>query len=90
MELDHDGYAKEQPIVVDDGLGRIQFTLENRTGHAHETGLRIAGLPAGEYAVTVGGRSVATVRGGSAQETRLALPVGEVASVPISIRRTSR
>jgi hypothetical protein len=90
MELDHDGYAKEQPIVIDDGLGRIQFTLENRTGRAHETGLRIAGLPAGEYAVTVGGRSVAIVRGGSAQETRIALPVSAIAAVSVSITRMSR
>jgi hypothetical protein len=47
LELDHDGYAKEQPIVVADDLSRIQFTLENRTGGAHTTGLSIAGLPAG-------------------------------------------
>ena len=48
LELDHDGYAKEQPIVVADDLSRIQFTLENRTGGAHTTGLSIAGLPAGQ------------------------------------------
>ena len=30
MELTGDGYAKEQPIVVNDALTKIQFTLENR------------------------------------------------------------
>ncbi len=90
MELDHDGYAKEQPIIVDDGLGRIQFTLENRTGRTHETGLRIAGLPAGDYTVAVGGRTITTARGGSAEETRIGLPVGAGATVPVIITRTSR
>ena len=32
LELDHDGFAKEQPIVVSDALDRIQFVVENRTG----------------------------------------------------------
>ncbi len=90
MELDHDGFAREQPITVDDGLGRIQFTLENRTGRAHETGLRISGLPAGEYTIAVNGRAAATVRGGSSVETGVALPVSVAAEVPVSITRVSR
>ena len=61
LTLDHDGFAKEQPIVVSDDLSRIQFTLENRTGGAHETGLSIAGLRAGEYDVAVDGKRVARV-----------------------------
>ena len=35
MELDHDGFANEQPVVVSDTLDHIQFTLENRSGGAH-------------------------------------------------------
>jgi hypothetical protein len=90
MVLDHDGYAKEQPIVVDDGLARIQFTLENRTGGEHQSGLRISGLPAGEYAVAVGGRTVATMRGGATQENSVALPVSAAATVQVTIARTAR
>ena len=45
MVLDHDGFAREQPIVVHDDLSRIQFTLENRTGRAHETVCRSADCP---------------------------------------------
>jgi hypothetical protein len=83
MELDHDGYAREQPIVVSDDLSRIQFTLENRTGGAHETGLSIEGLPAGEYDVAVDGRRAGTVKGGAAV---VALPIGSSAAARVEIR----
>ncbi len=63
MELDHDGFAKEQPVVVSDALDRMQFMLENRTGGAHETGLWIAGLPEGNYAVSVDGRPAGQLAG---------------------------
>lgn len=79
MELDHDGFAKDQPVVVSDALDRIEFTLENRTGGAHETGLSIAGLPAGSYTMTVDGRTVSTIDGGP-MERIVRLPVGEGAS----------
>jgi hypothetical protein len=85
LELDHDGFAKEQSIVVNDDLSRIQFTMENRTGGAHSTGLSIEGLPAGEYDVSVGGRHVERVTG--TQLKTVALPVrGTAVSVSI-VRR---
>jgi len=87
MSLDRDGYASEQPIAVEDDLSRIQFTLENRAGRAHQTGLTLRGLPAGDYAVTVDGRAVGTVRGTSGG-TRLALPVGEGPTARVAIVRT--
>jgi hypothetical protein len=85
MELDHDGYAREQPIVVSDDLSRIQFTLENRTGGAHKTGLTIAGLPAGDYTVAVDGLVAATVKG--AQANTVTLPVAGAASSRVTISR---
>jgi hypothetical protein len=90
MVLDHDGYAKDQPIIIDDGLAGIQFTLENRTGPAHDTGLRIAGLPEGEYAVAAGGKTVTTIRGGNAQHINVILPVGAGSTTPVSITRKPR
>jgi hypothetical protein len=77
LELDHDGFAKEQPVVVSDDLSRIQFTLENRTGRAHMTGLSIEGLPAGEYYVVAGGEKVGAVLGSRIQV--LSLPVSGTA-----------
>jgi hypothetical protein len=73
MELDHDGFAKEQPIVVSDDLSRIAFTIENRSGGAHSAELSVDGLPPGEYEVTVDGRRVARIDGSHA--ARLALPI---------------
>jgi hypothetical protein len=87
MVLDHDGYAKEQPIVIADGLSLVQFTLENRTGRAHETGLSLAGLPAGDYTLSVNGREVAKVAG-KPEPTRLAIPVTAAPTVQVSIART--
>ena len=72
LALDHDGFAKEQPIVVSDSLDRIEFVLENRTGGAHTTGLSISGLPEGNYTVSVDGRATGTVRGSGV--VTLALP----------------
>jgi hypothetical protein len=84
LELDHDGFAKEQPVVVSDDLSRIQFTVENRTGGTHTTGLSIDGLPAGEYQVTVDGKKIATV---GPQAQVVSLPLGSAASARIAITR---
>jgi hypothetical protein len=82
--LDHDGFAKEQPIVVADDLSRIQFTLENRTGGAHETGLSIE-LPAGDYDVTVNGTRAATIKGGA--QTTVTVSVTAAATRVAIVRR---
>lgn len=86
MVLDHDGYAKEQPVTVTDDLSRIAFTLENRTGGAHTAGLTIAGLPAGDYTVHVDGKRVSTVSG-SEGEARVALPIGAAPTARVEIAK---
>ena len=83
LVLDHDGFAKEQPVTVADDLSRVQFVLENRAGGAHATGLSVAGLPTGDYSVSVDGRDVATIKGGSA--TLVSLPVSAASSVRVVI-----
>jgi hypothetical protein len=85
LGLDHDGFAKEQPIVVADDLSRIEFTVENRTGGVHRTGLSVSGLPAGNYAVSVDGSQVGTVRGQA--EENVALPVGAGATAQVVVVR---
>jgi len=85
--LDHDGFAKEQPIVVADDLSRIDFALENRTGGAHTTGLSVAGLPAGEYEVVVDGKRVALL--GESSGPTVALPIAS-STAHVRIQRTSR
>jgi Family of unknown function (DUF5695) len=80
MELDHDGFAKEQPIVVADDLSRIEFVVENRTGGAHTTGLSIEGRM-GSYRVTVDGKEVA---GGGPV---IALPISGASTARVRIER---
>jgi Family of unknown function (DUF5695) len=89
MVLDHDGYAREQPIIVADDLSRIEFTLENRTGNAHRTGLHVSGLPAGDYSIAIDDRTVTTTRGSSEGAT-LSLPVGAGSTARVAIVRASR
>ena len=86
LVLDHDGYAKEQPVTIADDLSRIAFTLENRTGGTHTTGLTIAGLPAGEFTVSVDGKRVGTVRGSEA-DTTIGLPIGAPPTARVEIAK---
>jgi hypothetical protein len=55
MLLDRDGFAAGQPIVVNDELHDIRFTLENRAQDRHVAILRLAGLPDGDYNVHIDG-----------------------------------
>jgi hypothetical protein len=58
LELDRDGFAAGQPIVTDQPLKRMSFTVENRTTDDHLTSLRLS-LPAGsEFVVAEDGRRV--------------------------------
>jgi hypothetical protein len=80
LELDHDGFAKEQPIVVADDLSRIEFVVENRSGGAHTTGLSVSGL-AGEYRAIVDGRDV------TATAPLIALSISAAATTRVRIER---
>jgi len=82
--LDRDGFAKDQPIFFDDSLGSVKFTLENRAAAAHETVVRIVGLPAGTYQVKAQGRSFGKLAVKNSDEQQLRIPVrGSGASVSI-------
>jgi hypothetical protein len=83
--LDRDGFAAEEPIVVDDALRSVEFTLENRTHDAHVTVVRLAGLPAGRYDVQVDGERVCTaaLTGGDWAQVRLEVGAGPACRVGI-------
>jgi hypothetical protein len=59
LELNRDGIAAEPPVVLDRHLGGIAFTLENRTGDAHETEISLSLPYASQYGLTVDGQAVA-------------------------------
>jgi len=86
MILERDGYAKEQPIIISDDLHYIAFTMENRSRRTHDSGLLLAGLPEGNYSVRVDNRTIASIRGESAQQA-IMLPVSDAASAQVSIMR---
>ena len=64
IQLERDGFARELPVEVDPQLGRVAFTLENRTGDAHATELSLR-LPYGaNYTLMQAGRPVPLVATG--------------------------
>jgi hypothetical protein len=57
LALDRDGFARNQALELDAARNLIRFTLENRAVGPHTAMLRIEGLPAGGYALSVNGQS---------------------------------
>ena len=61
LELERDGFAADGKIVMDKDLDRIAFTVENRTGDAHKTAVRLS-LPAHtKYGLFQDGKPVSLV-----------------------------
>lgn len=87
MELIGDGFAGGQPVVVNDKLTKIQFTLENRVQAAHKAQLCINGLAAGEYKFTVDGQSQMIRIPGDAADHWLELPVGAGPTAKVTIEK---
>ena len=71
--LDRDGFAKDQPVSFDDSLSVLKFTLENRAAAAHETEVRVTGLPPGNYTVISG-------KGGDAERQKVSAGEREATS----------
>jgi hypothetical protein len=85
--FDNDGFEAEQPIQVSDDLGTIAFRVENRARRAHATHLRISGLPAGKYAISVNGREVRSIAAADTEALiQVPLPGSQDAAVTISRR----
>lgn len=83
--LDRDGFAKDRPVIFNDSLSQISFTLENRSGDSHDAAVRVAGLPAGAYDVTTGGQSAQPLQVRDGKDTSFQVHVAaDGASVKIS------
>lgn len=87
MEFDRDGFASEQPVTFDDSLSRIDFSIENRSGEAHETSLQLRGLPAGSYGLSLDGQPIASFSSRSGEEQSLKLPIGAAGTERLIIIR---
>jgi hypothetical protein len=58
VELERDGFASGGDISVDKSLDIVTFTLENRTGRAHRTGIRLSFPVNAHYLLTADGAPV--------------------------------
>jgi hypothetical protein len=65
LELERDGLDAKSDIVMDKALNTIRFTLENRTGGAHTTGVRLALPVNSHYTLTVDGKATPLVATGN-------------------------
>ncbi len=65
LELDRDGFQAGRPITLDKGVGRISFTVENRTADRHKTGIRLSFPVHTKYALVQDGKPVALIQTGS-------------------------
>jgi hypothetical protein len=75
LELTGAGFAKEQPIAVNDALTKINFVMDNRGTAPHAAQLEISGLPAGEYHVSVDGKGKALTITDSKQSQTVGLAI---------------
>jgi len=73
--LDRDGFAKDKPVSFDDALTTIRLTLENRASAKHDTVVRIAGLPAGNYEAAAQNHSPQRLMVHSREEQQFRIPV---------------
>lgn len=84
VELDRDGFARDQPIVVREGLDGFTFQLESRAPGRHSTQVTVEGLPPGPYVVShQGRRSSWEMREGSAAVFELGVDAGPGVAVGV-------
>jgi hypothetical protein len=62
VELERDGFDAKDDIVLDKSLKSLAFTIENRTGGAHTTLIKLALPPNAHYTLTVDGQPVGLKR----------------------------
>jgi hypothetical protein len=86
--LDRDGLAKDKPVSFDDALATIRLTLENRASAKHDTVVRIAGLPAGNYEAAANNHPVQKLAVRNGEEQQVRIPV-DASNVSVVITRVS-
>jgi hypothetical protein len=89
IELDRDGFAANTPIVIGRRVMRVAFTLDNRTGDAHPTVIRLA-LPRGStWEVRANGRPAA-LQSNASTDYPLCVAVANTAGTPVRVEILAR
>jgi hypothetical protein len=65
LELERDGFTPDGTITMDKAIDRIAFTVENRTGDAHKTGVRLSIPVHSKYELLQDGKPVPLVQTGN-------------------------
>jgi hypothetical protein len=87
LELDRDGFAKDQAVTFDDALRQISFLLENRSADQHDTVLHLRSLPAGSYTISVGSESLPPVLIQKGESKDVSLPIRSIKFQDVTISR---
>ncbi len=84
--LDRDGFARDYPLVINESLNRLHFQLERRYPDIHTTRLRIGGLPAGTYEVSLDDKKYTTFIMEERTEQIIPITINRD-RIPVSIRK---
>ena len=87
IELDGDGFAKNNPVLISRLLDKISFTLENRSGISHKTGMKISGMPHGFYSIEKDNETISEIEIINDSPTIVNLNIGEQDHYSISLKR---
>jgi hypothetical protein len=90
LSLERDAFSDSEPVRIASDLTSISFVIDSQYLPAHETRIRMEGLPSGDYRLDAGTEhsQCATVNSDGAWTVVLPL-CDEVAATRVSIRRSS-
>ncbi len=90
LDLTDDGFAQSTALEIAASLDHIRFTLENRGTSAHNTGLRVEGLPQGEFALIVNEDETMTTFFSGGAPAVLSIPLSSAPARTVEIKRKER
>jgi hypothetical protein len=65
IEADRDGFVAGRPIVAEKNLSRIRLTLENRTGDAHVSLMKVSAIGKSSYELFRDGNRIGVAKPGA-------------------------
>ncbi len=89
--LEPNGFASNRPVIFKDDLSEISFVLENRApvpAKHHQTGIKLMGLPEGEYKILMDGQVIQTIVGGKTWQ-KIRLPIGGKKEISVSLKKVN-